>query len=300
MVDLDTLNRNFGIPGVVEFAVGAHGAPIATLSNRHGTATVAIQGAQVLTWAPAGQAPVVWLSPASRFASGKSLRGGAPVCWPWFGAHPDGSAKPAHGFARNLDWEVRETTHGDDATRIVLGFAPGAEQQALWPYRAELTLVVDLGQELRLELITRNTDTRPIVLTQALHTYFGVGDIGAVRVEGLSGCVYIDKVDNNRQPRQIGPVTIGAEVDRIYLDCPGDACIVDEALGRRIRVSKQGSNSYVVWNPWIEKCAKFGDMAEDAYRRMLCLETVNAGTDIVTVAPGASFTLGTAYSVEAL
>lgn len=300
MADLDTLNRDFAIPGVIEFTTGSHGAPMATLTNRRGTATVAIQGAQVLTWTPAGQEPVVWLSSASRFNPGKSLRGGAPVCWPWFGPHPDGSVRPAHGFARNLDWTAVETANQDDSTRIVFRLVPGSREKKLWPYSAELTLAVQMGQDLSLELTTRNTGRKVLTLTQALHTYFGVGDIGKVRVEGLSGAIVLDRLNPDRQPRQIGPLTIAGEVDRIYVDCPGDACIVDEAWGRRIRVSKQGSRSYVVWNPWSETGAKFSDLAADDYRRMLCLETVNAGTDVVTVPPGESFTLATAYSVETL
>jgi D-hexose-6-phosphate mutarotase len=295
-----TLNRRFGIPGEVEFRVGAHGALAAEVANTHGTAAIACQGAQVLTWAPAGQPPVVWLSPAARFAAGKSLRGGAPVCWPWFGPHPDDPVKPGHGFARNLDWEVIETARLGDAARVVMRFVPGEAQHALWPHRAELTLAVTVGERLHLALTTRNTGDAPFTLTQALHTYFHVGDIGAARVEGLDGCDYVDKVDGGARRRQAGAVTIDGEVDRVYDGCPGDVSIVDEALSRRIVVAKSGSTSCVVWNPWAEKGAKFGDMGDDGYRRMLCVETTNAGDDVVNVAAGATFTLATEYRVEAL
>jgi D-hexose-6-phosphate mutarotase len=243
---------------------------------------------------------VVWLSSAAKFAAGKSLRGGAPVCWPWFGPHPDDPAKPGHGFARNLDWEVVAAERTAAGTRLVLGFTPGAPQQALWPYPATLELAVTAGERLAIELTTRNTGTIPLSITQALHTYFHVGDIASARVEGLDGCEYIDKVEGGARRRQSGPVTIGGEVDRVYLGCPGEVAIVDDALRRRIRIAKGGSHSCVVWNPWAEKGAKFGDMGEDGYRRMLCVETTNAGDDVVTVASGKSFTLATEYSVEAL
>ena len=300
MTDLASLNERFGIDGELIFAVGHHGAEVARVTNRTGMAEIALQGAQVLTWAPVGQPAVVWLSPAAKFAAGKSLRGGAPVCWPWFGPHPDDPAKPGHGFARNLDWQVVSAGRVSDGTRLVLGFTPGPAQQALWPYEAELELAVTVGEKLLMELSTRNTGTIPLSITQALHTYFHVGDIAAARVEGLDGCEYIDKVDGGARRRQTGAVKVEGEVDRIYLGCPGETVIVDDALRRRIRIGNRGSRSCVVWNPWAEKGAKFGDMGDDGYRRMLCVETTNAGDDVVTIASGKSFTLATEYGVEAL
>ena len=300
MTDLAGLNERHGIDGELIFAVGHHGAEVARITNATGTAEIALQGAQVLTWAPAGQPAVVWLSPAAKFAAGKSLRGGAPVCWPWFGPHPDDPAKPGHGFARNLDWDVVSSERVNEGTRLVLRLMPGAAQHALWPFEAELELAVTAGERLLLELTTRNTGTIPLNITQALHTYFHVGDIVAARVDGLDGCAYIDKVDGGAHRRQSGAVAIGGEVDRVYLGCPGEVVIVDDALRRRIRIGKRGSQSYVVWNPWGEKGAKFGDMGDDGYRRMLCVETTNAGDDVVTIASGKSFTLATEYGVEPL
>jgi D-hexose-6-phosphate mutarotase len=298
MSDLAGLNERYGIDGELLFALGHHGAEVARITNVGGTAEIALQGAQVLTWAPAGQPQVVWLSPEAKFVAGKSLRGGAPVCWPWFGPHPSDAQKPAHGFARNLDWQVVASERVPEGTRLVLGFLPGEAQSGLWPYRGELELAVTVGERLGLALTTRNSGNVPITITQALHTYFHVGDIAAARVEGLDGCEYIDKVDGGARRHQAGAVQIGGEVDRVYLGCPGEAVIVDDALRRRIRIGKSGSRSYVVWNPWAEKGAKFGDMGDDGYRQMLCVETTNAGDDAVTIEPGEVFTLATEYSAE--
>jgi len=298
MSDLAGLNERYGIDGELLFALGHHGAEVARITNAGGTAEIALQGAQVLTWAPAGQPQVVWLSPEAKFVAGKSLRGGAPVCWPWFGPHPSDAQKPAHGFARNLDWQVVASERVPEGTRLVLGFLPGEAQSGLWPYRGELELAVTVGERLGLALTTRNSGNVPITITQALHTYFHVGDIAAARVEGLDGCEYIDKVDGGARRHQAGAVQIGGEVDRVYLGCPGEAVIVDDALRRRIRIGKSGSRSYVVWNPWAEKGAKFGDMGDDGYRQMLCVETTNAGDDAVTIEPGEVFTLATEYSVD--
>ena len=295
------LNQRFARPGEVEFQVADHGALVAQVSNAQGSGAIACQGAQVLTWAPAGQPPVVWLSTDARFQTTKSLRGGIPVCWPWFGAHAQDPAKPAHGFARNLDWEVRETASTPEGTRIVMVFTPGEAQRAVWPHAAGLTLAVTLGKTLRLVMTTRNTGAEPIVITQALHTYFHVGDIASARVEGLDGCDYIDKaVSGDPRIRQEGPILIDREVNRIYLGCPGPVAIVDESLGRRILIDKSGSASYVVWNPWAETGAKFGDMGPDGYRKMLCVETTNAWTDTATIPPRAEYELTSEYRVEVL
>ncbi|MGF1547897.1 MAG: D-hexose-6-phosphate mutarotase [Thiotrichales bacterium] len=300
MCDPAALNDKFGIPGVVEFKLGAHGAVVAEISNGGATAAIARQGAQLLHWTPAGQAPVVWLSPAAKFAVGKSLRGGVPVCWPWFGAHPTDPGKPAHGFARNLDWKFVETAALGNATRVVLRFEPEAAQQILWPHAATLTLAVTIGTRLRLELTTQNTGTTPFTLTQALHTYFQIGDVETVSVEGLDGKSYVDRVRGDARVVQQGPVIIDGEVDRVYLATPGEVAIADPALKRRILIGKQNSSSYVVWNPGAEKGAKFGDMGDDGYRHMLCVETTNAWDDTVTVAPDATVTLSTEYRLEAM
>ena len=300
MLEVASLNERLGIAGEVEFRIGDHGALVADISNAQGSGSVAIQGAQVLSWAPTGHEPVVWLSDDARFKAGKSLRGGAPICWPWFGARQDDPNKPAHGFARNLDWEPIETSRVPEGTRILLRLVPGKGQEAVWPHEAALTLAVIMGESLRLDLTTINRGKEPFELTQAIHTYFRVGEIDAVQVIGLEGREYIDTVGSHTVRRQDGPITIPHEVDRIYLDSPGDAIIVDQSLGRRIRVSKKGSGSYVVWNPWIEKSATLGDMGVDGYRSMVCVETTNAATDRVTVLPGDSYSLMTEYAVEPL
>lgn len=283
--------------GVV-LAVADQGARIAAVRNAEGRGSIGIQGAQILSWAPAGQAEVIWLSPVTGFRPGESLRGGAPVCWPWFGPHPQDPSQALHGFARILDWELLEVTRVPSGTRLALRLpAVPAEKKVLWPHEAEVTLTVTLGKDLSIELATRNTGADTCVLTQGIHTYFRVGDIAAVRVEGLAGYDYIDKTAADARIRQRGPVLIEGEVNRIYLDCAAETCIVDEALGRRIQVTKQGSDSYVLWNPWAAKAASLGDMGEDGYRRMLCLETTNAYQDRVRLPPGASHRLSTCYRV---
>lgn len=293
------LNTRFGLAGQLHFTTHPDGVIIAEINNTHAAAQVALQGGQVLTYQPHGAAPVLWLSPAARCLPGKSIRGGIPVCWPWFGPHPDDSSKPGHGYVRTAPWQVRRSAATADATELVLGLLARPEYQALSEHAAQLDveLSVSIGAQLRVALTTRNTGTQNIPLSQALHTYFNVSDIAAVRVLGLEGCDYLDKVDGGLRKTQRDAITIAGEVDRIYLNTESDCLIDDPGLKRRIRIAHEGSRSTVVWNPWIAKAEKLGDMGPDGYRHMLCVENANAADDARELAPGAAHTLTAVISL---
>ncbi len=297
---LDDLNARFALSDQLRFRAHADGVLLADIRNSHATAEIALQGAQVLQYQPSGAAPVLWLSTEARCLPGKTIRGGIPVCWPWFGPHPDDAGKPAHGYVRAAAWEVRRSAATDVATQLVLGLPQRPEYQTLFPHTAALDveLTVSVGAQLRVSLTTRNTGSASIPLSQALHTYFTVSDIAAVRVLGLEGCEYIDKVDGGLRKKQQGAISIGGEVDRIYLQTDSDSVIDDPGLQRRIRVAHEGSRSTVVWNPWIEKATKMGDLGPDGYRHMLCVENTNAADDARQLAPGEEHTLTAVIGVE--
>jgi glucose-6-phosphate 1-epimerase len=269
------------------------------VANSRGSATVALQGAQVLTWAPRGLPPVIWLSRAAKFVPGKSIRGGVPVCWPWFGPHATVATLPAHGFARTVPWEViGAQTLADGATRLDFRLVLNEAARAQWPHATLLECHITVGTALEIDLVTRNADRSAITIGDALHTYFEVSDIRQVTIRGLEGCPYLDKMDAGKRKQQAGPVTIGAETDRIYLDTGADCLIDDPGLKRRIRIRKRGSHSTVVWNPWIEKSVKMGDFGEDGYLNMVCVESANAADDVVTIAPGGEHHLWVRYETE--
>jgi len=292
---LDNLNATFGLPGTLQFVDSAPGLAVAEISTPLASARIALQGGQVLTWQPAGQRPVIWVSKAAVFESGKPVRGGAPVCWPWFGAVP---GKPAHGFVRTRLWQVRGSALGEAGQVVLrLGLSDDATTRALWDHAFDLELVVTVGTKLTMALTTRNTGTAPIEITQALHTYFCTGDIAQTRVQGLDGCSYLDKVQDMATCQQSGAVTFQGETDRVYVDTTADCLIEDAAGGRTLRVAKEGSASTVVWNPWSEKEKSFADMAAGEYQQMLCVETCNAGPDAVTIAAGQSHALVATISV---
>ena len=291
------LNQRHAIAGKLRFVDAAPCLPVAEVTLPQASARIAVNGAQVLEWAPAGHPPVIWVSRAAVYQAGKGVRGGVPVCWPWFGAGEGG--RPAHGFVRTRLWQVRQTGLGPaDTAFLRLGLTDDESTRALWNHAFDLELVVSVGAALKMELITRNPGAQPFTLTDGLHTYFRVGDIGKTHVLGLEDAAYLDKVQGMQEFRQRGAVAFDGETDRVYLDTSADCIIDDAVLGRKIRVAKSGSRSSVVWNPWSGKEKSFADMAEGEYRDMLCVETTNAATDSVTVPPGGEHRLVAFIGVE--
>ena len=301
MTDISALDRRYGIPGQVVFQAGPGGLAIVNVTNDQATATIALQGAQVISWIPRGQKPVIWLSRAAKFAVGKSIRGGVPVCWPWFGPHATESAFPSHGFARTLPWEVVQTkSQPDGSTLVVFRLVPDETARSQWPHATQVEMRITVGAALEIDLVTRNLATSAVTLGQALHTYFEVSDIRHVAIQGLAACPYLDKVDGGKRKQQSGPVIISAETDRIYLNSTADCLIDDPGFKRRIRIGKRGSASTIVWNPWIEKSTKMGDFGDNGYLNMVCVESANAAEDTVTIAPGGEHHLWVRYQVEKL
>ena len=301
MTTAQQLTKQFGINGQLVFREDASGLIIAEINNTLSKASICLQGAHLMTWQPRSQAvPVVWLSRDAKLALGKSIRGGVPVCWPWFGAHATDAAFPGHGFARTVPWQVVETETGPDgSTRIRLQLVESEKTRAQWPYDSELYLTVIVADILHMELTTVNTGDRDFVIGEALHTYFQVGDIGAVRVTGLEDSDYWDKVGGSTLVKQSGPITFSGETDRVYVNTASECVIVDDKLKRYIHVTKSGSRSTVVWTPWTEKAAKMGDLGQpDGWRAMVCVESANAMENLVNVPAGSRHTMIVEYSAE--
>ncbi|WP_296271049.1 D-hexose-6-phosphate mutarotase [Pseudomonas sp. UBA6323] len=252
---------------------------------------VAQQGAQILGYQQGEQPPLIWLSPDAAYQRGQSVRGGVPLCWPWFGdlrrnpqavqAHYQLEQAPAHGLVRTLDWELLSIDEEDDA--VTLRFAYDTRNQPLegWPRDVGLTFVVRVAQDLGMSLETHNRGTEPLTLSQALHSYFAVSDVRQVSVEGLQSCRYIDTLQDWQELRQQDAPVFDAETDRIYLDTAARLSIVDPGWRRRIHLDTRGSRSAVLWNPWIEKARRLSQFPDDAWQDMLCIETANVLEDVV-------------------
>jgi len=294
----EDLNERFGIAGRLLFAEGPGELPVARVSSDHAEADICLLGAQVLSYCPWDAEDVLWVSEKARYQPGKPIRGGIPVCWPWFALHPDDVDLPLHGFVRTRTWRVSETNSVDDRVLLTLTTRDTPETHELWPHEYRLDLTVSVGAELKVSLAVSNPGENAFTYSGALHSYFRVGDVRRIAIEGLEGCEYLDKTEGFARRTQAGPVTINDEVDRVYPETAAECIIDDPVMERRIHVGKTGSLTTVVWNPWKEVARKLEDFGDDEYAEMVCVETANAHGDEVEVAPGAEYRVGATIRLE--
>jgi D-hexose-6-phosphate mutarotase len=224
------------------------------------------------------------------------------VCWPWFGAHASESGFPGHGYARTVPWRVVESgSEPNGATRLTLRLVESEKTRAQWQHACTLDLTVIVGETLRMEMTTENTGASDFAIGEALHTYFQIGDIGAVHVKGLEGCEYWDKAGGSTLRKHVGAISFSGETDRVYINTAAECVIEDDKLKRRIHVAKSGSLSTVVWTPWTDKANKMGDMGQpDGWREMVCVESVNTMENVVKVAAGTRHTMIVEYRAESI
>lgn len=300
---IEELNKEFSFSedgSELHFVNGKSGIPLVEIKNAQANASISLQGAHLLNWKPHTEDEVIWLSNDAKFEKGKSIRGGIPICWPWFGAHDSNTLFPAHGFARTVLWHVLKTQNiSPDETQITLRLSTNQLDQSIhemWPFDTVVEYRITVSNTLKLELITYNGSNKDITVGQALHTYFNIGNISNTTVYGLEDLTYLDKPDNFCSKLQKGAITINNEVDRVYLDSIDDVTIDNKQ--RKIIIKKQGSHTTVVWNPWQEVANKMGDLGENGYKEMLCVESANAADDLITIKAGESYTLSAIYETE--
>ncbi len=265
--------------------------PTVQLHAPGGSAQLTLQGAHLLHYQPADHPPVLWVSHRSRFAHGQAIRGGIPICWPWFADETDDPKRPMHGLARTRFWEAIRSHADEHQTQLVLALRDDPETRALWPHPFELELTITLADHLAIALIHRNTDAQTVRCTGALHTYFAISHIKNIHIKGLENTSYIDKVDGRKTKTQNGPLTPQAHTDRIYTPAQNH-CTLHDGPNRQIRIESTGSRSTVVWNPWDEKAKAMEDYGDGEYLHMVCVETANAGDDVVLIQPGNQHELG--------
>lgn len=260
------------------------------LLTASGSGAVFAHGAQVVSWMPAGAGEVgevLFLSRMAEFDTANAIRGGIPVCFPWFGPGRTPGMSPAHGFARTAQWHLASVDDGADAAVAVFRLTEADATSEWFPHAFTAELRVSFGATLQVALTVANTGTATFSYEDALHAYFAVGDVERIRVEGLDDTEYVDKtLEPDAQPRiQSGEVTITGETDRVYLS-EAQIRIVDPVLDRAIVIDKEGSASTVVWNPWIDKARALADLADDEWREFVCVEVANIGARAVELAPG--------------
>lgn len=246
-------------------------------------------GAQVWSWQPDGAAPVLWLSEKSWFADGQPVRGGIPVCFPWFGPGRSGDLQPAHGFARLHTWHLSDTKDTLDRDgRLIVEYSLDeamSGKQENWPHTYTAYLRAKFTPEyVGVELEVINNGDEPITFDGALHTYLAVGDVRNVTVTGLEGATYLDKVTGTTET-QDGAIAFDGETDRVY-SSTGEVVVNDPGLGRTLVITKSGSANTIVWNPGSEKAAAIADLGDDEWSGFVCVEAGNVLDDAITLLPG--------------
>jgi D-hexose-6-phosphate mutarotase len=264
--------------------VGEAGLPMLVIENRLGRAVVALHGAHLMSFQPAGEREMLWVSPQSQLEAGKPIRGGVPLCLPWFGPGPD-AALP-HGFSRVNPWTlVASEICPDGATRIVLELAGDATFCAGWPHAFSFRLEVIVGSKLQLSLRAENRGETAAPLAFAFHTYFAVPNVAEAHVAGLEGTTYIDKMDNMARKVQQGEVVISDVTDRIYLDVPATQTLLTAAGKVTIQAD---SKDAVVWNCWSND-QKIADIGAGNHVGYICVERCDVADHAVSLAAGDTY-----------
>ncbi len=271
--------------------------PKIVVENQYSSAGIYLHGAHVTHWEPRGQKPVLWMSEKSDFASGKSIRGGVPLCFPWFGPKSDDADAPAHGLARLFDWKLQAASENEKAKELV--FVPSSEVVAQdgWP-QLDVQLRLSIGEQLEIRFEAQNNSASTCEYEIALHSYFTVSDARQVSISGLEDAPYWDKIVNDEKSEN-APLRFTQETDRVY-DSASTCVLLDEAWQREIVVEKSGSQSTVVWNPWIEKARRMADFGDEEWPRMACIETANVGENRVVLEPNREHATAVKISVRAL
>lgn len=291
--------RRLEIPEHATFESGENDLPRLAIRTSLAEAHIYLHGAHVTHFQPRGAAPVLFMSARSHFAPDKPIRGGVPLIFPWFGPRAGQAHAPAHGFARTTEWQVESLAiDSDETVTAVFQLEASEPTRAAWPHDFRLRFRVAVGRALTMTLETENTGPAPFTFENALHTYFAVSDVRETSTTGLEGADYVDKVDNFQRKKQgAEPIRITQETDRVYMNTRTTCAFEDPGLKRRVIVEKSGSQTTVVWNPWIAKAAAMPDFGDDEWPRMLCIETANTGANAVTLAPGAEHTMRALISV---
>lgn len=295
---IEALNRRFGVAGVAQIVEGKGGLPSVRISSQAATAEVSLYGAQVLSWRPAGAEEVIFVSRQSHWERGLAIRGGIPICFPWFRDKADDPKAPKHGFVRLKEWRLDSLRAEEDGSVTLVCLTSSDDStRAWWPHDFLLAYRIRISNTLRLELSVMNRGASPLRFEEALHTYFRVGQVQTARVHGLDGVAYLDNADGNRQKRQNGELSITRQTDNAYIDTESPVEILDASLHRRLRTEKLRSRNTVVWNPWEDGAGKLSDFGDNEWQHMLCVEASNIVAAAVSLGPGEEHMLRATISV---
>jgi glucose-6-phosphate 1-epimerase len=292
------LNSRFALPGAAQIVAGNGGLAKVLIATPSAKAEIYLHGAQITSWQPGGADEVLFLSKKSHWQAGKAIRGGIPVCFPWFRAKAEDPNAPSHGFVRTKDWQL-ESISPAPGDAVCARFSIGSDDSSRkwWPFEFRLEYSLTVGKALNLELTMANTGGSALRFEEALHTYFNVGDVQRARVRGLEGASFLDNRDGNREKRQEGELVLTRQTDNAFRNADGPVEIVDPVLERRLRTEKRNSTSTIVWNPWSDGAAAMMDLAADEWQTMLCVEGGNILNSAVTLGSGEKHSMAVAIEI---
>ena len=290
-------------PEIIQIEL-APGYPAFQLKTQQCSATLALHGAHLTHWQPTHTPhPVLYTSPTAIYREGKAIRGGVPLCWPWFNAHPTAPEQhPSHGVARDRFWELESATVENGVAVITLILPTTTEIREHVPFSFQLKAIFTLGKTCKIELETTNLSSENIPIGGALHTYLALSSINNIQLKGLQNTPYLDtSIKPERDlTQQEDNLLIQNEVDSIYYGTKNAIRLTDSSWNRVIEVQKEGSLSTVIWNPWAEKAMALGDMPDDGYQNFACIEAANARHDTRILPPKETHRLSTTLSISSL
>jgi glucose-6-phosphate 1-epimerase len=295
--EIDALNRAFGIPNIAAVVTGNGELPKLRVTAPSASAEIYLQGAQITSWQPANAQEVLFLSEQSHWQSGKAIRGGIPICFPWFRSKADDSSAPAHGFVRTKEWRLDSMRAESESVVVTFSTEDDESTRRWWPHSFRLVHILSIGSSLRLQLVVTNTGQSSFRFEAALHTYFRVSQAEGVSVRGLDQVAYLDNVNGNREKTQSGDLIFSGKTDNAYIDILGAAELIDPAGRRTLRTEKDNSATTVVWNPWQEGAASLSDLGDEEWRQFACVEASNILGSAISLAPGQTHRLQAILSV---
>jgi glucose-6-phosphate 1-epimerase len=278
-----------------ELTTGNGNLPMLKVRTPWSTAEIYLHGAHITHFQKNDEPPLLFLSRKSMFEAGKAIRGGVPICFPWFGPR---AGEPSHGLARILNWEKLGSSIQPDSSVKVRFQLPQKSLKPEWS-ALKTEFIVTVADTLTMELGVKNESMdQTLEIEECLHSYFHIGDISAISISGLQGMAYLDNTNGERKAGSDAPLKITSETDRTYLDTTNAVEIRDESFRRTIRVEKFNSKSTVVWNPWTTK--KLEDLELAEHKNMVCVESGNVKQNKISLAPGETTSLKVILSTTPL
>ncbi|HUK46637.1 MAG TPA: D-hexose-6-phosphate mutarotase [Terriglobales bacterium] len=294
---LTELDRRFALPGIAQVCEGNNGLARVVITSASAQGEMYLHGAHVTSWKPAGHDEVLFVSTKSRWEEGQAIRGGIPICFPWFRGKTDDPHAPAHGVVRTTTWQLESIVETDAGVAVTMFIESGEQTRRWWPGEFRLVYRATFGSELRLELICTNTGKAPMRFEEALHTYNRVQDVANARLQGLDATSFLDNTDSNKKKAQLGDVIVTAQMDNAYLETENPVDLIDPGMRRHIRLEKTNSRTTVVWNPWSNGAAKMQDLGDGEWKQFLCVEASNIMESAVTLEPGREHRMAALISV---